>query len=447
MGYDIKRRTFLKGTGTAGVAGLAGCLGDSGESNDGDGGDGGDGGGTTTTEAEAGGPDTLLVIGYPASGVQLFKDYYREFDTDVRILVPDGMREKALPEKVGNDLPNVRGTAPTAAGPGAEFFGSLYEEEYGSAPGIYTAQTYDSTACLLLANVLAGANDGVAVRDNVRAVANPDGEEFGPENLAEAVEAAAAGQNVNYVGASSAVDFDGNGDAAAAVYEVFGFGEQGLHREEFLPFQSESDLPTPAPSGDGSDAGRTVKVGVLQPETGDLGSVGKPIMNAGLLPATQLDGADTGFTFDARGADTQTDAAAGAEAAQSLVDAGYPAVCGAAASSTTLRAAKEVFVPNQVVSCSPASTAPSITDLADDDFVFRTPPTDALQGQVLAEYAYDTGSKSIAVLYVDNDYGLALADVFARRYEELGGELVAEVPFGKEQSSYTLELEEALQAS
>lgn len=440
------RRAFLAGAGTVSLGGLAGCL--SGQADEGDGGDGADGDAATTTDDPNDRPDTLLVIGYPESGVQLFKDYYREFDTGVEILVPDGMREKGLPEKVGHDLPNVRGTAPAAAGPGAEFFTDLFEEEFGNQPGVYTAQAYDASACLLLANLAAGSNDGPAVRDNFRAIANPDGETFAPAELADAAEAAAAGQQIDYVGASSAVDFDSSGDAAAAVYEVFAFGESGLHAEEMLPFQSDADMPSPEAPGSGSDAGRTVKLGVLQPASGDLGSVGKPIMNAGELPAIQLDGADLGFTFDAQTADTETDADAGVEAARSLVDAGYPGICGAAASTTTLAAAEEVFVPNQVVSCSPASTSPAITGLEDDDYVYRTPPTDALQGEVLGQYAFDTGSIMVSVIYVDNDYGRALSDLFTETFHErMGGLVAASIPVQKGQSSYTEELDAALNPS
>jgi len=41
---------------------------------------------------------------------------------------------------------NVIGTAPSAGGPGAEFFTSAYEEEYDTAPGVFTAQAYDAMA-------------------------------------------------------------------------------------------------------------------------------------------------------------------------------------------------------------------------------------------------------------------------------------------------------------
>ncbi|MDY7081142.1 MAG: twin-arginine translocation signal domain-containing protein, partial [Halobacteria archaeon] len=64
----INRRDFLKGIGATGAVGLAGCMGDGGQQQGGNTTDGGDGGGYQ-------GPDVLNVIGYPKSGIQIFKDY------------------------------------------------------------------------------------------------------------------------------------------------------------------------------------------------------------------------------------------------------------------------------------------------------------------------------------------------------------------------------------
>lgn len=181
-------------------------------------------------------PDMLVVIGYPASGIQLFRDYYNDFDTGVDIVVTDGLKDPTLPGEVGSDMSNVIGTAPTAAGPGREFFSDLYQEEYGSEPGVFTSQAYDATAVLILANVAAGENTGTAVRDNMRRVANPEGDEYGPSELADAVEAVAAGDDINYVGASSPVDFDENGDMQTVTYEIFGFTSDGVETQSTIEF-------------------------------------------------------------------------------------------------------------------------------------------------------------------------------------------------------------------
>ncbi|QLD86965.1 ABC transporter substrate-binding protein [Natronomonas halophila] len=166
-------------------------------------------------------PSLLVVIGYPESGNQLFRDYYSDFDSGEDIVVTDGLIDNELPDNVDNDMANVTGTAPKSSGPGRETFDELYENEYDRAPGVFNAQAYDGTAICLLANVYAGENDGTGVRDNMRRAANPEGEEFGPGELAEAIEAADAGDDINYQGASSATNFDDNGDMVAVSYGIY----------------------------------------------------------------------------------------------------------------------------------------------------------------------------------------------------------------------------------
>ncbi|MCG1002484.1 MULTISPECIES: ABC transporter substrate-binding protein [Halobacterium] len=172
-------------------------------------------------------PDVVVVIGYPESGIQLFNDFYSDFDTDVPILVTDGMRSSSLPADVGNPLNNVTGTAPLAAGPGTEYFNEQYQSEYGEEPGVFTSQAFDATAVCLLANAAAGENSGAAIAEEMQNVANPGGEEVTPSTLADGLQMAAEGTEIQYAGASSAVDFDENGDLKAATYEYFGFEEGG----------------------------------------------------------------------------------------------------------------------------------------------------------------------------------------------------------------------------
>ncbi|MFB6235944.1 MAG: ABC transporter substrate-binding protein [Halopenitus sp.] len=166
-------------------------------------------------------PGMLVVIGYPASGIQLFRDYYSDFDTGQDIVVTDGLIDNKLPDEVDNDMANVTGTAPKASGPGRSAFDKLYEEEYGRAPGVFNAHAYDATAVSFLANIYAGENSGKAVRDNMRKAANPKGKKFGPGELKKAVETAAAGDEVNFQGASSSVNFDKHGDMKAVSYGIY----------------------------------------------------------------------------------------------------------------------------------------------------------------------------------------------------------------------------------
>lgn len=185
-------------------------------------------------------PGVLVVIGYPESGVQLFKDYYSDYDADRDILVTDGLKSNDLPDKVGEDMTNVGGSSPLASGPAREAYSSAFQDEYGTEPGVFTSHTYDATAVVMLANAAAGENSGAAVRDEMRNVANPEGTTVGPDNLAEGIEMAANGEEIKYEGASSAVDFDENGDMEAVTYEFFKFNAEGnAETVDEIPFGQE----------------------------------------------------------------------------------------------------------------------------------------------------------------------------------------------------------------
>ena len=461
MVRDIDRRDFVKRVGAAGAigaSGLAGCIGspdggggDDGGDSGGDSGGGDDDGGdadtqTSTETSSADGPDGLIVIGYPESGIQLFRDYYGAADGNEEILVSDGLRDPAMPGQVGNDMENVTGTAPAAGGPSQEAFNSLFEEEYDASPGVFTAQSYDSVAIQLLANAAAGENDGTAIRDQMRNVANPDGMEVTPDNLVAGIEAAANGENVNYQGASSVTNFNEAGDPASAAYNIWEFNadDEAIENADKQSFEGEN--PDGAgPSADSMPGGtdREMSVGILLPETGGLASVGGPMIQAAQLPAMQVNDAEpAGLTVNPQLEDTQTSPSAGTAAAESLVSAGVPSVCGSASSGVNVPVSQQVFIPNEIVGCSPSSTALSVTNLEDDDYIFRTAPSDLLQGRVMATVMSERlGADTVSVLHVNNDYGQQLAGRFVETFD---GEVYHQVAFNKGASSYSSVIDSAL---
>jgi branched-chain amino acid transport system substrate-binding protein len=101
---------------------------------------------------------------------------------------------------------------------------------------------------------------------------------------------------------------------------------------------------------------------------------------------------------------------------------------------------------------SPASTSQLLTVEPDDDFLFRTTASDALQGVVLAMLAAGeikeapVKYKTAATLYVNNPYGYGLSIRFAKSFENRGGQVLAQVPHPEEvQPSYDAELRKALE--
>jgi len=200
--------------------------------------------------------------------------------------------------------------------------------------------------------------------------------------------------------------------------------------------------PTPVPPAPEAK----VKFGGLVPLTGALSEFGATFQLAGDLAKMHLTAA--GFPIDILYGDTETSAIPGVDAARTLVDIeGVKALIGAAASGVTVPIAESVSIPSQVPQISNASTSPLLTVLPadeDQDFLFRTCPSDALQGVIAGKLAADLGYTTVAVLYVNNPYGLGLATQFKESFEFRGGTVTQMVPHDEAVSpTYVSELRKA----
>ena len=98
------------------------------------------------------------------------------------------------------------------------------------------------------------------------------------------------------------------------------------------------------------------------------------------------------------------------------------AIIGDAASSVTLAIAP-IVEKNKVVLLSPLSSAPAITNAG--DYIFRIVPSDLFGGKIAAYFAVkDQLWEKVAILYINNDFGVGLKDVFKNELEALGGAVV-----------------------
>lgn len=97
-------------------------------------------------------------------------------------------------------------------------------------------------------------------------------------------------------------------------------------------------------------------------------------------------------------------------------------IIGAVCSSETLGVAP-LAQEHKTILISPASTNYLISESG--DYIFRTVPSDAMQGKAGAEFAYNEGYRKAAIFYLNNDYGDGLKKVFQTSFENLGGEIVS----------------------
>ena len=190
--------------------------------------------------------------------------------------------------------------------------------------------------------------------------------------------------------------------------------------------------PTATPETPEAEAmeptGEPIKIGTLIDTTGDLAIFGPSIVLATDLAALLINeaGGIDGRPVELIHRDSGTSPQIATDAASALVNVdGVEAIVGSLSSGVTLAVAESVTIPNGVVLVSPASTSPAISSLDDNDTVFRTTVSDALQGVIAAQAASQLGYDNVATIYINNAYGEGLSTVFQETFEGLGGTVSA----------------------
>ena len=187
-----------------------------------------------------------------------------------------------------------------------------------------------------------------------------------------------------------------------------------------------------------------IKVGSVAGVTGPIAELVAPIVGGRNLAAEDINsqgGLLGGDTLVMVLSDSQCDPKAGVDAGNKAVNVDQVvAIVGASCSGATNGMVQSVTIPAGVVNVSDSATAPSITDLADNDLVFRTAPSDAYQGAALAKLAHDAGFKALAVTYSNDDYNAGIAKVFAESFAAMGGAVTATQVHEPNKASYRSEI-------
>ena len=167
-----------------------------------------------------------------------------------------------------------------------------------------------------------------------------------------------------------------------------------------------------------------LRIGVLFPLTGEAGSYGEKGRDAVLLAQADVNskGGVRGQHVEVYIEDSRADPATGVSAARKLITANHVVgIDGDIVSAVTLAVAP-VVEANHVVLISPTSSAPAITNAG--EYVYRVWPSDLEEGRAIANYAAKAGYRRAAVLYMNNDYGQAIAGIFKNTFESDGGRVL-----------------------
>ncbi len=191
--------------------------------------------------------------------------------------------------------------------------------------------------------------------------------------------------------------------------------------------------------------GHEVKVGVILGFTGPIESLTPDMAASAELALKEV--SDSGAFLGGkalvpvRGDSTCIDAAAATAAAERLVTAeDVAAIFGADCSGVTIAITNNVAVPNGVVIISPSATSPALTTIEDNGLFFRTAPSDARQGQVIAELLIERGIDNVAVTYTNNDYGKGLDGSFGAAFAGLGGTVAISAAHEDGKGDYSAEV-------
>ena len=194
-----------------------------------------------------------------------------------------------------------------------------------------------------------------------------------------------------------------------------------------------------------------IKMGVILGFTGPIESL-TPTM-AGSAEMAFKEASDSGKLLNGstievvRADSTCIDAAAATSAAERLITSDRVAgIMGADCSGVTTAIANNVAIPNGVTMVSPSATSPALTDIDDNGYFFRTAPSDARGGEILAQVVIERGVSKVAVTYTNNDYGKGLADSFSSAFIALGGTVTMDAAHEDGKGDYSAEVA-ALSAS
>jgi ABC-type branched-subunit amino acid transport system substrate-binding protein len=201
-----------------------------------------------------------------------------------------------------------------------------------------------------------------------------------------------------------------------------------------------------------------VNIGMIAPFTGSAGEFGEFYRDAAKMGIDQVNKAAEdvlgGPVVKLSTADSNTLPQPAIAAAKKLIETkGISALLCAWSSGVTVAVATSATLPSQVLQMGYGTTSPLVSVLPEDkkrDLLFRTSPSDLLQGKVAAQLA--TGQiidsrkfKTASTIFINNPYGQGLSDSFSKAFEAMGGKILEKVPHPeKVQPTYKSELATAL---
>lgn len=182
---------------------------------------------------------------------------------------------------------------------------------------------------------------------------------------------------------------------------------------------------------------KVIKIGVFEPTTGENGGGGfQEVLGIRyareMHPTVTIGGEE--YKVELVEVDNKSDKTEAVNAAQKLVSEKVSVVLGSYGSGVSI-AAGQIFADAKIPAIGCSCTNPQVTQ--GNDYYFRVCFIDPFQGTVMANYAFQNGSKSAAVItQLGDDYSSGLGSYFKDAFVKLGGEVVSEEQFQTNQTDF-----------
>jgi branched-chain amino acid transport system substrate-binding protein len=196
-----------------------------------------------------------------------------------------------------------------------------------------------------------------------------------------------------------------------------------------------------------------VVVYVAVPLSGFQANGGQTILGGARLRAAEINaqGGLMGYRVVVEGIDDESDSDVAVAVAQQIADdvasgKRVLGVIGHLNSGQTL-AAMEIYKDLPLVVITPTASEVSLTQKGYTNF-FRVNASDHVQARVDAEFLVSTlGARRVAVVYNDDPYGIGLAQAVTQNLTTSGAEAVTQIQVAVEQSDYSVEVPQIVQAN
>ena len=337
----------------------------------------------------------------------------------VRLYGTDGTMQNAFADHLADPsiLSGMKGTTPlTDLSP--VFTNRLLKIDPSLEGFNYAGETYDAIAIAAIAAELAGTPDPERVRLYIKGV-TAGGQPC--DTVAKCLDLARDGEDLQYRGvALRQGGFTEAGEPAVATYGTQHFGPDGRidpAKTEFMgagdpgaTTTEEPPEPGPRPQGPEWEI-EPLRIGTLLPQTGDLSFAYPPLRAAAALAVADINDAGGVFGVDVEWleGDDGTRPEVAKETVADQIEAGVHVIIGAAASQVTAAVLPDVVAAKRIL-FTPASTAHDLMNLEHDGYLFRTAPSDLLQGAALADMILRDGVARVAVISRQDAYGDGLRD-------------------------------------